>query len=113
MGSAPVSFTGTWSVLPVSQSLVQVSIIMAAVSGLNFTAVSTSDATYRRAFVDPSFEEVEEALRVRHAYLATGRDDTPSTPDNPDNMAENSASGHPFGVTWTCGNGPAGCRRGG
>ena len=92
MGSAPVSFTGTWSVLPVSQSLVQVSIIMAAVSGLNFTAVSTSDATYRRTFVDPAFEEVEEALRVRHSYLATGRDDNPGAPDNPDNMAENSAS---------------------
>lgn len=92
MGSAPVSFTGTWSVLPVSQSLVQVSLIMAAVSGLNFTAVSTSDATYRRTFVSPAFEEVEEALRVRHAYLATGRDDNPGAPDNPDNLAENSAS---------------------
>lgn len=72
-------------------TLVQ-NVLLAAVVFCFFTAVSTSDATYRRTFVDPAFEEVEEALLVRHAYLATGRDDNPGAPDNPDNMAENSAS---------------------
>ena len=72
-------------------TLVQ-NVLLAAGVFCFFIAVSTSDATYRRAFVDPAFEEVEEALRVRHAYLATGRDDNPGAPDNPDNMAENSAS---------------------
>ncbi|MPZ82065.1 MAG: hypothetical protein GEV28_17390 [Actinophytocola sp.] len=56
--------------LPVSKALVQVSIFLAVVSGLYFTASAATDPHYRKAFFDPLIDDVRVSLAVRQVYLA-------------------------------------------
>jgi hypothetical protein len=51
-------------------ALVQLSIFLAAFSGLYFTASAATDPLYRRAFFEPLVAEVRVSLAVRQAYLA-------------------------------------------
>lgn len=56
--------------LPISNALVQVSIFLAVVSGLYFTASAATDPHYRKAFFDPLIDDVRVSLAVRQVYLA-------------------------------------------
>jgi hypothetical protein len=60
--------------LPLSAALVQVSIFLAAVSGLYFTASAATDQHYREAFFEPLLADVRTSLAARQVYLAR-RDD--------------------------------------
>ncbi len=51
-------------------ALVQLSIFLAAFSGLYFTASAATDPLYRKAFFEPLVAEVRVSLAVRQAYLA-------------------------------------------
>lgn len=66
----PTPFSGILSVLPVSQTLTQVSMVLGAFSGLNFAATIGADPVHRRAFLDPIRDEVADGLRTRAAYLS-------------------------------------------
>lgn len=72
VGRPPAGFDGWLGRLPVSRTLVQVSLFLAAFSALNFAAGSSADRAYRRAFVDPALEDVREGLQVRQAYRRRG-----------------------------------------
>jgi hypothetical protein len=65
-----------------SVELVQVSIFIAAFSGLYFTVVVVTDEAYRDQFFTGVKAELERAVGVRAAYLAARRhrDDTDATP---------------------------------
>jgi MFS family permease len=56
--------------LPVPNALVQLSIFLAAFSGLYFTASAATDPLYRKSFFEPLVADVRVSLAVRHAYLA-------------------------------------------
>jgi hypothetical protein len=56
--------------LPVSHALTQLSIFLAAFSGLYFTASAATDPLYRKAFFEPLIKEMRVSLAVRQAYLA-------------------------------------------
>lgn len=56
--------------LPVPKALVQLSIFLAAFSGLYFTASAATDPLYRKAFFEPLVADVRVSLAVRQAYLA-------------------------------------------
>jgi hypothetical protein len=60
--------------LPLPASLVQVSIFLAAFSGLYFAASAATDQHYREAFFDPLLDDVRTSLAARQVYLAR-RDD--------------------------------------
>ena len=53
-----------------SQELLQVSIFLAAFSGLYFTVYAVTDANYREQFFTEITDELERAVGVRSAYLA-------------------------------------------
>ena len=53
-----------------SNELLQVSIFLAAFSGLYFTVYAVTDATYREQFFTEISSELETAVGVRAAYLA-------------------------------------------
>jgi hypothetical protein len=53
-----------------SQELLQVSIFLAAFSGLYFTVYAVTDATYRDQFFTEITDELERAVGVRSAYLS-------------------------------------------
>jgi hypothetical protein len=53
-----------------SQELLQVSIFLAAFSGLYFTVYAVTDSTYRDQFFTEITDELERAVGVRSAYLA-------------------------------------------
>jgi hypothetical protein len=55
--------------LGLSTELVQVSIFLAAFSGLYFTVYAVTDATYREQFFTAITDELERAIGVRAAYL--------------------------------------------
>ena len=55
-------------------ALVQLSIFLAAFSGLYFTASAATDPLYRKAFFEPLVAEVRVSLAVRQAYLARTTD---------------------------------------
>jgi hypothetical protein len=57
----------------ISQELLQVSIFLAAFSGLYFTVYAVTDATYRDQFFTEITDELERAVGVRSAYLALRR----------------------------------------
>jgi hypothetical protein len=56
--------------LPLPTSLVQVSIFLAAFSGLYFTASAATDQHYREAFFEPLLTDVRTSLAARQVYLA-------------------------------------------
>lgn len=56
-----------------SQELLQVSIFLAAFSGLYFTVYAVTDAAYREQFFTEITDELERAVGVRSAYLALRR----------------------------------------
>jgi hypothetical protein len=56
-----------------SQELLQVSIFLAAFSGLYFTVYAVTDSTYRDQFFHEITDELERAVGVRTAYLALRR----------------------------------------
>ncbi|MCW2837615.1 MAG: hypothetical protein JWQ15_1729 [Marmoricola sp.] len=69
----------------VSVELVQVSIFLAAFSGLYFTVVVLTDETYREQFFTGVKAELDRAVGVRVAYLAlrARRQDEPAPPTLP------------------------------
>jgi hypothetical protein len=65
--SAPHSLpTLDW--LPVSNELFQVSVFLAAFSGLYFTVYAVTDETYRRQFFSDIAQELETAIAVQRVY---------------------------------------------
>jgi hypothetical protein len=56
-----------------SNELLQVSIFLAAFSGLYFTVYAVTDATYREQFFTGITDDLEKAVGVRAAYLALCR----------------------------------------
>ncbi|MGY4721491.1 hypothetical protein [Naumannella cuiyingiana] len=69
MGRPPDRLDGLSGLLPINRQLVQVSMMIAAFSGLNFAAIAGSDKQYRATFVDPALDEVRRGLEVRESYL--------------------------------------------
>jgi hypothetical protein len=55
--------------LPVPQELLQVSLFIAAFSGLYFAASTVTDAKYRNAFFDPLADHLAVSLVARDLYL--------------------------------------------
>ena len=66
---APDKLTFPWGVKVISLELVQVSVFLAAFSGLYFAVFAVTDETYRREFFTDILDELEQALRVRVTYL--------------------------------------------
>ncbi len=66
-GSEPVSLFGIGAL---TRDLVQVSVFLAAFSGLHFTVTAVTDDLYRREFFTAVTDELTRALRARTAYLA-------------------------------------------
>lgn len=60
--------------LPLSLGLVQVSIFLAAFSGLYFAASAATDQHYREAFFEPLLTDVRVSLAARQVYLARRAD---------------------------------------
>jgi hypothetical protein len=56
--------------IPVPNELLQVSLFIAAFSGLYFVAAMATDVLYRSAFVDPLADHMAESLSARDVYLA-------------------------------------------
>jgi hypothetical protein len=62
----------------VTKELLKVSIFLAAFSGLYFTVVLVTDATYREEFFDEILAELRQSFAVRSVYLrARGASDPP------------------------------------
>lgn len=61
--------TYAWGIRPISRELVQVSVFLAAFSGLYFAVFAVTDETYRREFFTDALGELEQALKVRVRYL--------------------------------------------
>lgn len=60
--------------LPLPQGLLQVSLFLAAFSGLYFAASAATDQHYRESFFEPLLADVRVSLAARQVYLAR-RDD--------------------------------------
>lgn len=65
----PDKLTYPWGIRLVSLELVQVSVFLAAFSGLYFAVYAITDETYRREFFTEVLGELEHALQVRVRYL--------------------------------------------
>lgn len=63
--------------LPVSVTLVRVSLMLAVFSALNLAAAAASDAAHKERFVRPMLDEVVRGLAARTAYLGARRRDRP------------------------------------
>lgn len=61
-----------------SRELLQVSVFLAAFSGLYFTVYAITDSTYREQFFTEITDELEQAVGVRTAYLALRRQQRPA-----------------------------------
>lgn len=59
--------------LPVSVTLVRVSLMLATFSALNLAAAAASDAAHKERFVRPMLDEVVRGLAAREAYLGARR----------------------------------------
>lgn len=72
-GRAP---TGLLGVAGLTRELVQVSVFLAAFSGLHFTVTAVTDELYRKEFFTAVIDELARALRARAAYaeLRLGED---------------------------------------
>ncbi len=57
----------------ISQQLVQVSVFLAAFSGLYFTVYAVSDENYRKQFFTAILQELQQAISARAAYRAMRR----------------------------------------
>ncbi len=57
----------------ISQQLVQVSVFLAAFSGLYFTVYAVSDGNYRKQFFSAILEELQQAISARAAYRVMRR----------------------------------------
>ncbi|MDO4919177.1 hypothetical protein [Kocuria sp.] len=77
IGSPPAEFTGVLSGLPVSLPLVQVCMVLAAFSALNFIVSIGTDPTYRTTFLEPALAEVRQGLEVRDEYVGLRRGGAP------------------------------------
>lgn len=66
---APEVVSYPWGIRPISLELVQVSVFLAAFSGLYFAVYAVTDETYRREFFTDILGELEQALKVRVQYL--------------------------------------------
>jgi hypothetical protein len=65
----PLRLWGTWEVGgPIKNELFQVSVFLAAFSGLYFTVYAVSDATYREQFFTRISRDLERAIGVRAVY---------------------------------------------
>ena len=64
--------TYPWGIKLISLELVQVSVFLAAFSGLYFAVFAVTDETYRREFFTEVLGELEQALKVRVQYLRGG-----------------------------------------
>jgi len=64
-----------------SQQLLQVSVFLAAFSGLYFTVYAVSDGNYRKQFFSAILDELQQAISARAAYRAM---DGFGDPDGPD-----------------------------
>ncbi|MFC4946970.1 hypothetical protein [Pseudonocardia sp. GCM10023141] len=74
LGSEPLTPGTLFGVpLPMSNALIQVSVFLAAFAGLYFTASTTTDERYRRAFFQPLLDEVAIGLAARDVYRARRR----------------------------------------
>ena len=62
--------------LPLSRALVQVSLFLAAFSGLYFAASAATDDNYRAAFFEPLLDDVRVSLAARQVYLARRGEDS-------------------------------------
>ena len=58
-----------------SQQLLQVSVFLAAFSGLYFTVYAVSDGNYRKQFFSAILDELQQAISARAAYRAMARID--------------------------------------
>jgi hypothetical protein len=56
--------------IPVPDELLQVSLFIAAFSGLYFVAAMATDVLYRSAFVEPLADHMAQSLSAREVYLA-------------------------------------------
>ncbi|MDQ1618133.1 MAG: hypothetical protein QOE19_702 [Actinomycetota bacterium] len=72
-GPGSPHYTSVLEQLGFSDELLQVSIFLAAFSGLYFTVYAVTDATYREQFFTAITDELEKAIGVRAAYLALCR----------------------------------------
>ena len=63
-----------------SRELLQVSIFLAAFSGLYFTVYAVTDSNYRDQFFHEITDELERAVGVRAAYLALRRGSSTAGP---------------------------------
>ncbi|WP_033262761.1 hypothetical protein [Amycolatopsis vancoresmycina] len=70
VGRDPTSGTLFGIQLPIPQELLQVSLFIAAFSGLYFAASTVTDAKYRSAFFDPLADHLAVSLVARDRYLA-------------------------------------------
>lgn len=72
IGSAPES---VWTLralgqrMVLSEELLRVAVFLASFSGLYFTVVLLTDATYRQEFLEEILEDVRESFAVRAVYL--------------------------------------------
>ncbi|MDV8002415.1 hypothetical protein [Rhodococcus sp. IEGM 1408] len=64
---------GLLSRVPVSITLLRVSLVLAAFAALNLAASAASDAAHRKRFVHPMIDEVVHGLAAREAYLRARR----------------------------------------
>lgn len=97
IGSPPASFGGVFTFLPFNKPLVQVCLVLAAFSALNFIVSIGTDATYRTTFLEPALDEVRRGLEVRDEYRALRAGASPSqeltTPHgDPSRAADGTAS---------------------
>ncbi|HET6706049.1 hypothetical protein [Amycolatopsis sp.] len=69
IGRDPASGTLFGIQLPVPEELLQVSLFIAAFSGLYFAASTVTDAKYRSAFFDPLADHLAVSLVARDLYL--------------------------------------------
>jgi MFS family permease len=75
-GQSKVQGTLFGIALPLSRGLVQVSLFLAAVSGLYFAASAATDQHYREAFYEPLLKDVRVSLAARQVYLARKGEDS-------------------------------------
>lgn len=63
---------GTWFKIPipVPQTIIQTSLLVAVISGLYFTVSTSTDSLYRQRFFEPLIADVAVSLAGRDAYLA-------------------------------------------
>jgi hypothetical protein len=71
MWTGSPSEQGTWFGVrvPVSQALIHVSMLVAAISTMYFTVSSSTDPQYRERFFDPLVEDMADTLAARDSYL--------------------------------------------